>query len=132
MLVVSFFHLSSNAIAVEQQSNNGEIVPGEVGCASGAFLENLGAEDLCLQLEDSCSNSSDDMNIISTDPAFNFKPPKKVNEILQRFSWLSKVVEEERGGVHQGFKAHPYYVGVSLTISGYLWLILYISGYLWL
>ena len=44
--------LSSNAIAVEQQSNNGEIVPGEVGCASGAFLENLGAEDLCLQLED--------------------------------------------------------------------------------
>ena len=76
--MVSFFHLSSNAIPVEQQSNNGEIVPGEVGCASGAFLENLGAEDLCLQLEDSCSNSSDDMNIISADPAFDFKPPKKV------------------------------------------------------
>ena len=55
---------------------------GEVGCASGAFLENLGAEDLCLQLEDSCSNSSDDMNIISTDPAFNFKPPKKVKRDL--------------------------------------------------
>ena len=74
--------LPSNAIAVEQQSNDGEIVPGEVGCASGAFLENLGAEDLCLQLEASCSNSSDDMNIISTDPAFNFKPPKKVKRDL--------------------------------------------------
>ena len=76
--------LASNAIAVEHQSNVGEILPGDVGCASG-----VGTEDLCLQLEDSCSNSSDDMNIISADPAFNFKPPKKVKrdvrEVLLAF-----------------------------------------------
>ena len=38
------------------------------------------------------------MNIISADPAFNFKPRRKLKEMLERFSWLSKVVEEERGG----------------------------------
>ena len=34
-------------------------------------------EDFCLQLEDSCSSSDDDMNIIGSDPAFQYKPPKK-------------------------------------------------------
>ena len=46
----------------------------------------LGSEDLCLQLEDSASDSEEDMTIIGADPAFNFKPPKKakrdVTEVL--------------------------------------------------
>ena len=42
-------------------------------------------EDFCLQLEDSCSGS-DDMDVIGSEPAFQYKPPKKakrdVTEVL--------------------------------------------------
>ena len=43
-------------------------------------------EEFCLQLEDSCSGSDDDMDIIGSDPAYQYKPPKKakrdVTEVL--------------------------------------------------
>ena len=51
-----------------------------------ANADSHGMEDFCLQLEDSCSSSDNDMSIIGSNPDYQYKPPKKpkrdVTEVL--------------------------------------------------
>ena len=76
---------SQAAVSLVQASNNGEMTSDDFSPTSD-ILHSVGSADLCLQLEDSVSDSEEDMTIIGADPAFNFKPPKKakrdVTEVL--------------------------------------------------
>ena len=73
---------SQAGTALLQPSNIAEMMTEDFPPPSDSLV----SEDLCLQLEDSASDSEEDMTIIGADPAFNFKPPKKakrdVTEVL--------------------------------------------------